>query len=178
MSWPRQIVFEQALGAKEIADINALARDLPASTNDQTIQDPAVRYAQARWLQPSPRTQFIRDLVDEMVRIANREFAYDIDTFREPLLHVTYPVGGHFCWHTDTAYGSMATRKLSVSVLLCDPDSYEGGRLEFCPGGALKNATEAGSAVVFPSYMAHRITPVTRGERVALVAWMHGREFR
>lgn len=178
MSWPRQIVFERALDSSQIAEINHLASRIAASTNDQTIRNRDLRYAQARWLYPSAETQFIRNLLDEMIRIANREFGYDIDTFREPLLHVTYPVGGHFSWHTDTAYASMATRKLSVSILLSEPDSYEGGHLEFCPGGALKNATEAGSAVVFPSYMAHRITPVTRGERVALVAWMHGREFR
>lgn len=178
MSWPRQIVFEAAFDRRRIEDIHRLVAGLPVSTGDQTVQDPRVRYAEARWLQPHPATQWISDLLSEMFHIANRAFAYAIEGFREPLLHVTYPVGGHFSWHTDTGYGPMATRKLSASVLLCEPESFEGGRLEFCPGGALRNGHAMGTAVVFPSYMAHRVTPVTRGKRVALVAWMHGSEFR
>jgi PKHD-type hydroxylase len=178
MSWPRQLVFDSAFDAREVAEINRLAAELPASIGDQTVPGSEVRYARARWLQPSPQARFIHDRLGQVIAVANRDFGYDIDGFREPLLHVTYPVGGHFSWHTDTAYGPMSTRKLSVTVLLSEPDSFEGGRLEFCPGGALKNATAMGSAVVFPSYMAHRVTPVTRGQRVALVAWMHGSEFR
>lgn len=178
MSWPRQIVFERAFDAAQIAIIHRLADELPASTTDQTIQDARLRYGEARWLRASPATAFVHDLLSSMMHMANREFRYDIDDFREPLLHVTYPAGGHFTWHTDTAHGSMATRKLSVSVLLSEPGTFDGGRLEFCPGGALRNGTAMGSAIVFPSYMAHRVTPITRGKRVALVAWMHGKEFR
>jgi PKHD-type hydroxylase len=178
MSWPRQMVFDSAFDREHVAEINCLVADLPMSTRDQTVQDARVRYAEARWLRPGRATQWIRDLLGDIFHVANREFGYAIEGFREPLLHVTYPVGGHFSWHTDTAYGPMATRKLSVSVLLCEPASFDGGRLEFCPGGALRNGHAMGTAVVFPSYMAHRITPVTRGQRVALVAWMHGSEFR
>ena len=178
MSWPRQIVFESAFDSRAIATIAELASAIQPSTNDQTLQGREFRYAKARWLERSSSTEFIFGLLTEMMEIANRDFRFDIQGFGEPLLHVTYPVGGHFSWHTDTSYGTMATRKLSVSVLLSDAPTFEGGRLEFCPGGALENGSSAGSAIVFPSYMAHRVSPVTRGERVALVAWMHGSEFR
>lgn len=178
MSWPRQLVFRAAFDRHEIAALNRMASKLPMSTDDQTIKDPRVRYGEARWLHPGRRTQRFFDRLADIFEAANREFGYHVEGFREPLLHVTYPPGGHFDWHTDAAQGSMATRKLSVSVLLSAPDEYAGGELEFCPGGGLRNGTDMGTAIVFPSFMAHRITPVTDGRRVALVSWMHGKEFR
>ena len=35
-----------------------------------------------------------------------------------------------------------------------------------------------GNAIVFPSYIAHRVLPITSGMRHALVAWIHGPAFR
>lgn len=72
-------------------------------------------------------------------------------------------------------------RKLSVSVLLSDPNSYEGGELEFHSGNIKDNKTlicnelkEKGSIVVFPSFIWHRVKPVTKGIRYSLVIWNLG----
>src|ERR1700691_3812845 len=155
MSWPRQIVFESALTASEITAIDRLAMLKPMSTEDHTIIGNEIRLAQARWLERDQDSEFIFDLLTELITAANHRFKYDIDYIRERVMHVTYPVGGHFIWHTDTS-GVTATRKLSISILLSDPGDFDGGALEFCPGGALKNGNTRGSAVVFPAYMAHR----------------------
>ena len=74
-------------------------------------------------------------------------------------------------------------RKLSVTVSLSDPLDYEGGNLEFAidgdePGKNLfktcKEIFTKGSIVIFPSYVWHRITPVTKGRRLSLVQWNMG----
>ena len=35
-----------------------------------------------------------------------------------------------------------------------------------------------GTATLFPSYMLHRVTPVTEGIRHSLTVWAHGPAFR
>ena len=41
-------------------------------------------------------------------------------------------------------------------------------------GSHMQAYTEMGSITFFPSYMPHRVTPVTEGERWVIVVWVHG----
>jgi PKHD-type hydroxylase len=76
-------------------------------------------------------------------------------------------------------------RKLSVTVSLSDPSTYDGGNLKFDFGphhdGARYHVCEEirprGSIIVFPSHVYHQVTPVTRGTRYSLVAWNLGNPF-
>jgi len=76
-------------------------------------------------------------------------------------------------------------RKLSMTINLSDPNDYEGGNLKI----DTKNLNESGvhtltqirpqgSLVVFPSYLYHQVTPVTKGTRYSLVVWCVGKPFR
>ena len=40
------------------------------------------------------------------------------------------------------------------------------------------NNVPKGSVIVFPSFVEHRVKPVTRGKRYSLVIWSLGRSFR
>ena len=73
-----------------------------------------------------------------------------------------------------------------MTVSLTDPEEYEGGDLEF----DFRNEDEAsqprvceeirkkGSVIVFPSFVWHRVKPVTKGIRHSLVCWNLGYPFR
>ncbi|WP_369809252.1 2OG-Fe(II) oxygenase [Oceanicoccus sp. KOV_DT_Chl] len=66
-------------------------------------------------------------------------------------------------------------RKISISIPLNDPSEYEGGELQFNAGGLLLTPDqEKGKALMFPSWMMHRVTPVTLGRRYSMVVWIHG----
>jgi PKHD-type hydroxylase len=76
-------------------------------------------------------------------------------------------------------------RKLSLTLNLTDPETYEGGNLKFYLGEnsensfiEVKEAREKGSIIVFPSFMDHCVTPVTKGTRYSLVNWVNGRPFK
>src|SRR5688572_8082570 len=153
MSWPRQLLLADALSEEAISEVNRIAMSRPASTNDQTVPDRKVRYAEARWLDRTTETDFLFARLEELFLIANRQFGFDLSGFREPVLHVSYPVDAHFTWHTDTGPGLPKSRKISMSVLLSDPRDYQGGALEFCPGGGLMDANARGLGIAFPSYM-------------------------
>jgi len=83
----------------------------------------------------------------------------------------------HYVWHTDTISGDMV-RKLSFSIQLTDPLDYEGGDLEFMPEIKDNKIKLQGHMTIFPSFLTHRVSPVTKGTRHAIVGWIYGPEFR
>ena len=90
--------------------------------------------------------------------------------------YVEYCAGrGHFHWHNDYSHeGLEAPRKLTVIIQLTDGDEYEGGDLEVF--GAVNSVLprERGSVFCFPSFLPHRVTPVTAGMRQIIVGWIAG----
>jgi PKHD-type hydroxylase len=70
-------------------------------------------------------------------------------------------------------------RKISVVILLSDPEEYDGGEFEICLNGNLDSIEsmkpKAGDVIFFASWMPHRVAPVTRGTRKSLVAWVMGK---
>lgn len=86
---------------------------------------------------------------------------------------------GHYDWHIDAASPKDGIqRKLSISILLSDPSEFEGGELQFKEIEDQKILTKQGSIVVFPSFIEHRVTPVTKGDRYSAVTWASGPSFR
>ena len=76
-------------------------------------------------------------------------------------------------------------RKLSVSLVLSDKNEYQGGDLNFAYQTEYNeirniklNNLEIGTMVVFPSFLWHRVKPVTKGIRYSLVIWNCGYPFR
>ena len=73
-------------------------------------------------------------------------------------------------------------RKISVSAIL--NDGYEGGELMFRfldQKSNVKEVTispELGDVVIFPSYLDHKVAPVTKGIRYSVVAWYGGPPFK
>ena len=67
------------------------------------------------------------------------------------------------------------TRKLSMTIVL--NKNYEGGEFEFfSETDLIKEKT--GTVIVFPSYMVHRVNPITKGTRYSLVVWFVGEPFQ
>ena len=88
---------------------------------------------------------------------------------------------GQYNWHMDVGPGSIPSmRKISYSLLL-NPGEYEGGELCFHIGRELDKPHPGqdtiGSFILFPSYLVHKVTPVTKGTRYAIVGWAHGNSF-
>lgn len=90
-----------------------------------------------------------------------------------------YGVAEEYGYHVDAAIMRMPESQdvlrsdLSMTIFLNEPDEYDGGELvistEF---GEQPVKLPAGHAVVYPSSSLHKVTAVTRGERVAAITWM------
>jgi len=102
-------------------------------------------------------------------------------TAQEQVQFATYEEGMHYNWHIDTQLlsGNALDRKVSVICLMNDPSEFEGGELQFNIGGQILEAQlKKGSVIVFPSFILHRVTPVTKGVRKTAVMWLNGPAFK
>ncbi|HAB38614.1 MAG TPA: 2OG-Fe(II) oxygenase [Rhodobacteraceae bacterium] len=89
---------------------------------------------------------------------------------------------GHYDWHHDVNYfhNEPFDRKLSMTVQLTDPTEYEGGdfHLDDSVEPLPSFSKDKGSVLIFPSYINHKVSPVTKGIRRSLVAWFSGPRWR
>ena len=145
-----------------------------AGTGDQV--DTAVRSASTSYHPRGPETVWIYDRLDRLFAGAGETFGLAVGPVTEPLQILRYEAGGHFqTWHSDAGYDAQATRLVSVSVELSPLGDHEGGDLEIVPDTiGRRRDLERGGARFFPSKALHRVTPVVRGVRHALVIWTGG----
>ena len=115
----------------------------------------------------------------------NNGFGFNISGLETPQFALySSKVKGHYDWHIDTDWVNdmMFHRKLTIVVQLSDPQDYEGGVFEIENSGATKkqlfHMKKKGAVIVFPSFLNHRVTPVTKGTRLSLTGWAIGAKFR
>ncbi len=96
-----------------------------------------------------------------------------------PPMFNRYTGGGHFGTHVDTAIRAMASTgqrirtDVSATLFLSAPDQYDGGELLVEDTyGVHSVKLPAGHMVLYPATSLHRVTPVTRGARVASFFWI------
>jgi PKHD-type hydroxylase len=116
------------------------------------------------------------------IDIANQSAGWNYDLFSQDntqLSRYKGVNGGHYDWHKDClAPENGMQRKLSISILLSDPSEFEGVDLQFKNIEDRKILTKQGSIVVFPSFVEHRVKPVTKGVRYSAVTWASGPAFK
>ncbi|MCY4598390.1 MAG: 2OG-Fe(II) oxygenase [Acidobacteria bacterium] len=176
--------------ALEPADCERHLRELLDSTSlgaggvhgDNRV-DRSIRRSRVGW----PNRRRHAELLDKIratVHAANRTlWSFDLDGHEEwQFTHYTHEDAGVYHTHMDCSLdeGSASCRKLSVVVNLSEPHSYAGGSLQL---GAVANPDPSqlrarGTALVFPSFVEHHVTPLLAGERYSLVAWFSGPNWR
>ncbi len=169
----------------EIDRINAIAETVPPKrvvVGEKLEYKPEGNRSHVRHLLPTRETQWVYQKLIDAISILNANtYQFDITGTDEPLYHVTYEGAeeGHYAWHIDVGNDSQPQRKLSITFQMSDPSEYEGGDLEFNRTGSIEVAPKKkGQLILFPSYVLHRVTPVTSGVRRAMVAWINGPPFR
>jgi len=143
--------------------------------------DTRVRRSKVAFLGMEPKYKWLYDRVWAAAQECNRLFFnVDIATVEGNIQLARYDSTdqGFYDWHTDFA-GFRPLRKISVSIQLSRPEDYDGGDLELLFGNQpeLMERTR-GAFIAFPSFVLHRVTPVTRGTRWSLVAWVLGNRWR
>jgi PKHD-type hydroxylase len=156
----------------------------PAIVNVDT-QDPEVRTSDVAWVGQNQDTEWIYDKLSYIIRNLNGQFYnFDMYGFTEDMQYTVYnsSESGHYTWHQDYGAGvsgSLPPRKLSLVLQLSDPSEYEGGELEILSSAQPVAVDKVkGLIAVFPSFMLHRVSPVTSGIRKTIVIWATGPSFK
>jgi PKHD-type hydroxylase len=135
-----------------------------------------LRDSRIKWLFPDETTEWIFARLDKAAVQANKSYNYILSGFFQGVQIATYIDGGHYGWHIDIGKGNQSTRKLSISVQLSKSEDYEGGDLEFMMIKQ-KASRIRGDATIFPSFLVHKVNPVTTGTRISMVSWVGGDAF-
>ncbi len=138
------------------------------------------RVSDIAWLANNPKTSWVFDRIADLAIKANSEmWNFDIWDFQDDLQYTSYyGNGGHYDWHADLGAG-ISNRKLSIVLQLSNSDEYEGGDLQMNTGGSILNIPrEKGLICFFPSFVLHRVTPLSSGLRRSLVTWLCGANLR
>lgn len=113
-----------------------------------------------------------------MQRVNINHMGFDLPQLTEMAQYTHYPTGAFYDWHTDSEVNFVnqpCVRKISMTILLNDPKEFKGGNLQFMDNVKdNNNDLKRGEAVFFASFIRHRITPVTKGDRKSLVMWFGG----
>lgn len=140
-----------------------------------------IRKSKTSWIKLNDETSWLYDSLAYIVRQLNGQFYdFDLDGFVEDFQYTVYDgAGDHYSWHIDKGPSTISPRKLSIVLQLTDPSEYEGGDLEFFAAPKSSFAKkQKGLVYAFPSWMLHRVTPVTSGIRRSLVVWAAGPKFK
>ena len=151
--------------------------------NDEENLD--IRSSSIKWIPPNEQWGWLYEKLMNMIIEANNAiWHFDLHNLTDHIQYTEYHAekGGHYNWHQDMGPGEMSKRKISITVQLSDSDEYEGGDLEYFRGGDPEKADKApkgkGVVFIFPSYMMHRVTKVTKGTRRSFVLWVGGEHYK
>ena len=156
-----------------------------AAVNSDNTKDRDLRQGSIAWFDKDSQ---VDALLASYVATANVEAKWTyILTESEKVQFSIYGLQSRYGWHRDTDIkldDGVPIRKVSVSVQLSHPDDYEGGDFEIKNffGHQLDNNKKElrnrGTIIVFPSFLEHQVTPVTKGTRYSLVQWYSGPAWR
>lgn len=164
---------------KDVANIQFIN----AGTGPENNQDKSIRSSSVKWVPKNKEWGWLYDKMMTMIKEANDTiWNFDLYSVLDDIQYTEYHAtnDGHYGWHQDIGPGALSTRKVSITVQLSGPDEYEGGDLEYWKGGQDIQKAPRGKGVVFifPSYMMHRVTPVTKGVRRSFVLWVGGEHYK
>ena len=145
-----------------------------------------VRKSEVAWI----KEQWVYDLIWEYMMSANEQAGWKYDIVAAENCQIArYPKDGFYTWHKDgmgshnevtnipdNEFLHNNTRKLSMSIVL--NSDFEGGDFEIRDLDDKIPRLGEGSVIVFPSFIHHRVAPVTKGIRYSLVTWFVGPPFR
>ena len=176
--------FASAFTPSELIKIRQIGDNLPKQNasvgGGDTNEVTDYRKSEISWIADNQDTEWLYSKISDYAKTANREmWNFDVWGYQDSLQYTKYyGNGGHYDWHADLGPG-LSNRKLSVVLQLSDPKEYEGGELQINVGGSILSVPkELGLICFFPSFLLHRVTPLTSGVRTSLVTWLCGANLR
>jgi PKHD-type hydroxylase len=175
--------FNAGFSSAEIDKIVEDAKEYPfvkALVVDEDNTD-KFRKSNIKWLPFDSKWEWVIDKIISQVTEANNTiWNFELKSIIDNIQYTEYEGnGGHYDWHLDIGPGSISHRKISITIQLSDPEEYVGGDLQIMTGSEYTTVPRGkGTVVVFPSFLLHRVVPLTSGNRKSLVLWVGGGQYK
>ena len=169
-----QMVIDKGMSLKK--ETAAVGMGQPEGSGVDTEK----RITTISWIPFKDMPEMYRDIEKTMLQANNNHFGFEGMRLTEVAQFTHYLEGGFYDWHMDNdliGKHQPPVRKISMTLLLSDPSTFEGGELEFMSDGKTAKLKQ-GQAIFFASWLQHRVKPVTKGERKSLVMWFGGPSFK
>ena len=126
--------------------------------------------------------KYIAPFIDFCQMANNNFFGFDLHslTSLKKLNFNIYEVGTEYNWHID-AVPRDPVRDIKLTALLnLSEDTYEGGELVLFRANEIicTEFNKPGSAIIFPSFINHKVNKIISGKRNTLAIWLSGPKFR
>ena len=180
------LTLDQALTKEECARVISLGESLDKRRAQMAVdhRHDIGRACSIADLEFSEHTAWIYQRVMDIITTVNpQSFNYDLVSL-EGIQYTSYDqVGDQYGRHMDLDTRNLPLtrlqRKLSFSIFLDDPESYEGGHLLAWDSENKNQINQPQGAIsIFPSWLVHQITPIEQGRRRSLDGWLHGPALR
>ena len=155
--------------------------------------DLTTRNCKVAWIED----KWVYDIINPFIHTANKNAGWNFQwDWNETSQFTIYEKGQYYGWHADQGPTDLKhkskningkTRKLSLTLQLTDRTKYEGGDFQFKwiqddKKGLLNvltvdDAKDMGTIIIFPSFIYHQVSPITKGKRESLVNWSLGKKF-
>ncbi|MEO1227334.1 MAG: 2OG-Fe(II) oxygenase [Myxococcota bacterium] len=172
---PRVLSPEVCRGlVASFASWNPVSSPMPTPDGQELVVDPARKSRRDVWIgEPGLEQELFQTISQRVVPEVAKAFQFTARRF-ERLKLVAYAASdsGHFGVHRDNTAPSTQHRRFALTLNL-NAGQYEGGKLAFPEyGPSCAYDPPPGAAIIFSCTHAHRIQPVTEGERYAIVSFM------
>jgi PKHD-type hydroxylase len=129
----------------------------------------------------SNRGHWFEEHMKYFANLGNKECQWDYDIQdHENIQFAEYGPEQHYNWHVDVfpLSGQSTDRKITVVCLLNELSEFTGGEFQIRLYSEYVAPLTKGSVIAFPSFLEHRVTPVTSGMRKSATIWLNGPRFR
>ena len=187
----RKKIIEEA---KTRSGVDSKARNSKVGwINDEWMSPGSNRNCKVGWI----NDEWIYDIINPFIHEANKQAGWNFQwDWNETSQFTIYEKDHYYGWHNDQMILPMEhpnknikgkTRKLSLTLQLTDKTKYEGGDFQFkwiqndkkdlLNIITVDDAKDIGTIIVFPSFIYHQVSPITKGKRESLVNWSIGKSF-
>tara|TARA_R100000426_G_scaffold3936_1_gene6332 strand:+ start:476 stop:1033 length:558 start_codon:yes stop_codon:yes gene_type:complete len=176
--------FKNLFTLNEIKKLNKKIKDNIVNKEDNASS--ATKTAKVLVINPSPIKEL--DKFFKSIYESNKDnFGFDLyDYSLEKQNHVNYNKysskdKAEYQYHTDGTYSHHASDIKLTAILNLSLNKYEGGDFYINPFGqeeVVDCIKTPGNLLIFPSWFLHKVTPVTKGERISLSTWIKGPKFK
>tara|TARA_Y100001963_G_C6788253_1_gene454105 strand:+ start:44 stop:607 length:564 start_codon:yes stop_codon:yes gene_type:complete len=172
--------FKKIFSDEEIELIKKQAGKIDTESGTTFGGNKEIRTSEVSWITYDEDSAWIYKRITECMKYANDEaYHFDWNGATEAIQFTLYHSNekGHYDYHIDMGpeKGDYTGHLRKISAVVMLNDDYEGGELEIW-GKDLTQTYGKGNCVVFPSFLLHRVKPVTKGTRNSLVIWGIGDE--